>query len=354
MRRLAEQLRLIVQLQLIAADRLAQLCFQRHALLRHAVHVGTEEAETPAAFLLGAVHCQIGMPQQDVDIAPVLGKHRHADAGRRVHGHVAHRQRAGDGAEQAFGGGAGLLGAALRQGQGEFIAGQARQHGSGGELFTDTQCDVAQQAVAGRVTLAVVDQLEAVDVDEHQRSRLAGIFGMRQGLLGAGTEHDAVGQAGECVIEGQLMHALADLFALQRQGAQLLAQVSELDVPGIGAPHTAVIQRKGAEHARAVGADRRAPAGTQAHRQQQITEMGKQRIVGDVFHHHRAAAPGSGAAGAGTGADLQAIDRIGILGRQAGRGQRVQAAVVVGAHHRGQHFRGDAFHLGADQRHHFD
>lgn len=89
----------------------------------------------PPSF--GAIHRQIGMPQQDVDVATVLGKHRHAHAGRRMHGHVADRQRHGDGAEQTLCRGTGLFGTALRQGERELVAGQARQHGGGGELFAD-------------------------------------------------------------------------------------------------------------------------------------------------------------------------------------------------------------------------
>lgn len=73
------------------------------------------------------------------------------------------------------------------------------------------------------MALAFIDQLEAVDVDEHQRGRFAGVFGLRQRLLGACAEHDAVGQAGQRVVERELMHALADLLAFQRQRAQLLA-----------------------------------------------------------------------------------------------------------------------------------
>lgn len=102
-----------------------------------------KKTETSAAFLLGAIHCQIGMPQQDVDFAPVFGKHRHADAGRRMHGHMSDRQRACDGAKQALGYGTGLLCTALRQCKCEFVAGQARQHCGGGKLVANTQRDVA-------------------------------------------------------------------------------------------------------------------------------------------------------------------------------------------------------------------
>ncbi|MNQ87027.1 hypothetical protein D3C85_1022370 [compost metagenome] len=65
-----------------------------------------------------------------------------------------------------------------------------------------------QHAVAGRMTIAVVDGLEAIEIDKHQRhprgagARLLQRFG--QALF----EHQAIGQAGQRVVMGQVLEVV--------------------------------------------------------------------------------------------------------------------------------------------------
>ena len=88
-------LRLIVQLELVALDRVAQILGDRHALARLVVELGDVEAELVAAFVLGAVEREIGLHHHGVgagDVAAV-GHHADADAG----GHLVAADRVGPG-----------------------------------------------------------------------------------------------------------------------------------------------------------------------------------------------------------------------------------------------------------------
>ena len=75
--------RLVVQLELAAHDRLAQIEFQRAPRLHARVHLGLEEPIGAAAVGLGAVQRQVGVLQQLVRLGAVVRRHGDADAGVR-------------------------------------------------------------------------------------------------------------------------------------------------------------------------------------------------------------------------------------------------------------------------------
>jgi hypothetical protein len=58
---------------------------------------------------------------------------------------------------------------------GELVTAQPRQHVVGAQLFLHTARHLHQQLVAHVVAQAVVDELEAVEVDEHHRPHMAGV-----------------------------------------------------------------------------------------------------------------------------------------------------------------------------------
>ena len=91
---------------------------------------------------------------------------------------------------------------------------------------------VMQQLVAGRVAERVVDRLEAVEVDQHQREALAVAALARERVLDAVAQQHAVGEAGERVV----MRHVGDLVG---------AALAFGDV-GEGAQETAVRQPDGA------------------------------------------------------------------------------------------------------------
>ena len=90
--------------------------------------------------------------------------------------------------------------------------------------------DGPQQLVAGAVAKAVVDALEAVEVDEQGGAQLMLATGARKQLLGTIEDQRAVGQTGERVMRGQ-EHEL--LLAL----GELIVDQAALALEGLAEPH---------------------------------------------------------------------------------------------------------------------
>ena len=84
--------------------------------------------------------------------------------------------------------------------------------GAGGELAADGD----QDRVAHRMAEAVVDRLEAVDVDRDDRDAAFDPPGAREGVLEPIHEERAVGQPGQGVVEGLVGELLLELLALGR------------------------------------------------------------------------------------------------------------------------------------------
>ncbi|MNE92973.1 hypothetical protein D3C80_1907610 [compost metagenome] len=87
-----------------------------------------------------------------------------------------------------------LRGRVARQQQHELVAGQASDQILRAQMLAQPACDFAQQGVACGMAVAVVDELEAVQVDEQQCGlRLLGLAQGLQCVLGAVGEQRAVG-----------------------------------------------------------------------------------------------------------------------------------------------------------------
>ena len=348
------ELGLVVQVQAAAAQRIAQCGLQHQALLRQLVHLGAEEAVEPAPARLGLVHGHVGAVQQGLHVAPVGGKHGNAAAGRAGQGHVVDHAGLAQGRLQPLYHLGRLRATAVRQHDDEFIARQAPGNVARAQLRLDALGHAAQQPVAGRVAQRIVDLLETVQVDEDHGQLGALLRCRRQRLLGLGQQQAAVGQGGQPVVEGQLADAAARLLALQRQGAQVGTGLHQPLVERIGAGpvEMAVVEGKGAGHPALQGADGGGPAGRIAQRQDELLEVGPQRVGGNVAHQHGPVVEGGRAAGADIGADGHAVQRRRVRGRQAGRGQRVQAVLLVHLQHRHRNVGRNALHLAADQVQH--
>ena len=114
-----------------------------------------------------------------------------------------------------------LLGVGAADQHGEFISTQARHHVVGTHVFAQAVADGAQHQVAGIVAVAVVDRLEMIQIDQHQRHRLAAALGIGQRHFGALDQVAAVRQLGQRIMEGGMLQAL---FAF----AQLLIGLGQL------------------------------------------------------------------------------------------------------------------------------
>ena len=194
-------LRLVVEDQLAGADRRAQLAEQLQPLRRVGVALGRVRLDA-GARALGVVHRDVGALDERVHVGAVLRAVGDADA-RVEHRHDAvERERAGQRVLQA----PGQLGrqAAVRdpaQEHRELVAAEARQRVAAAHHLAQADGDLLEQAVARVVPERVVDLLEAVEVDQQQRGRLAAALGGRQRVRHAVVEQRAVGQVGEVVVQ---------------------------------------------------------------------------------------------------------------------------------------------------------
>ena len=96
---------------------------------------------------------------------------------------------------------------------GELIAAEARDHVDLAHTGGQALCHCAQNLIAGVVAEAVIDVLEAVEVEEQDRQHLAAALGALQCLVELLAEQAAVRQFGEFVVVGKEARALFLLFA---------------------------------------------------------------------------------------------------------------------------------------------
>ena len=94
----------------------------------------------------------------------------------------------------------------------ELVAALPRDHVGGAGRARQPSCDRAEELVAGRVPEAVVDELEVVQVDEEDGGcallSLAAVERVVQALL----ERDAVRQAGQRIVKGDVLQLAARLL----------------------------------------------------------------------------------------------------------------------------------------------
>ncbi len=103
---------------------------------------------------------------------------------------------------------------------GEFIATQAGDRIALAHAFAQACRHLDQQLVAGQVAMRIVDGLEAVEIQAHQRHGAAGALGARQTVVHVPREQGAIGQAGQRIIMCQPSDLRLGLFLLGHVGDQ--------------------------------------------------------------------------------------------------------------------------------------
>ena len=199
--------RLVVQHELLALERSAQAGDRRKL-------VGGVEARQdrrPQCKPLGVlrpVHGDVGLREELLGAVGISRIEARADAGmgvelggRQPHGRA---QRRADVLGDALGRLDRSLGIDVGDEHEELIASEpghdvGRAHG-----VAEPVGDDAQELVAGRVAVAVVHELEVVEVDEEDGDRLLAAPGARDRLLEVLLEEEAVGQVGERVVIGEV------------------------------------------------------------------------------------------------------------------------------------------------------
>ncbi len=208
-------LRLIEQHEFVARQRAAQVGLDLHALGIGRLHAGFPELQAAAALRLGLVHGDFGLADQAVDHVAVIRRHAGADADRDVDFVALDVHRLGQHLDDLA---ADVVDVAARhqgrQQHGEFVAAQARQGVAFAQALAQPRADGEQQFVADGVAERVVDDLEVIEVEAQHRQRFLGALGLRQHEAEVVAEQRAVGQAGEQVVVGLVVHGFLGLLAL--------------------------------------------------------------------------------------------------------------------------------------------
>lgn len=128
----------------------------------------------------------------DVDLAPVVETERRRQLLQELFRHHGGPFRGGRGFQQ----------------EQEFVAAQAGQGVALPQAGPQALGHGTEQAVPGRMAEAVIDVLEAVQVEEEHGTAAAFPGREAEGMLQAGQEQGAVGQVGQGIVVGQVQQLL--------------------------------------------------------------------------------------------------------------------------------------------------
>ena len=131
-----------------------------------------KQMEAVTATLFGHVHGLIRVAQQSARIFIVRGIEGDADTCANTEGFVAHRVRLRDGGQHALHGAAQLIGIAyMAHNQHEFVACQPRYNVLAPHDAFQPLGHFDQQQIATGMAVAIIDRLEAIQVEHAHRQR---------------------------------------------------------------------------------------------------------------------------------------------------------------------------------------
>ena len=220
-------LRLVVEDELAALDRAAQLAGELDVAARDLVVLVVEQLDAGAA-VLGAVHRDVGAPQQRRAVVAVVGDHGDADARGRVAEDPVELHRRG---ERALDRGGRRLGVRRRR-----VPGGSRTTNSsppsratdapGARPVDSRPPTSSEQLVAGAVAERVVELLEVVEVHQQQRGGLARGGQGRELPPELGVEAAAVREPRELVGPGLRCCGRARSAATRRRRSRAAATIA--------------------------------------------------------------------------------------------------------------------------------
>ena len=206
--------RLVLEEQLVALQRQAELGAELHALDELRAHAGSKRATRPLPASLAAYIARSAFPSTSSAVSVGTGA-LHAEARRRGDLAPVEDDRRLERAAQALGDLPRLVGAreVLEQ-DGELVAAEPRGGVLGAQAARQSLRGRAQQLVADRVAEAVVDRLEVVEIDEDHRELAVVAPAARERQRQAILEQRPVGEAGEVVVERLVAELLLERDAI--------------------------------------------------------------------------------------------------------------------------------------------
>ena len=207
-------LRLVVQAEVAPHQSLAHGVVQLHAGQQIHVHLALVETHRGTAMLLDAVHGVIGIFDELSHVLPVSGIHRHTDAAGDDEAHVITLKRLRQHFQNALTDDFTRVHIGLVQDDHKLVTAQAGHGVIGAQAFFDAVGHLHQHHVAKTVAQGVIDVLEAVQVNEHDRKAMVVALRHGNGLLDPLTQHHPVGQASQRIAVSQVVDALLVRYGL--------------------------------------------------------------------------------------------------------------------------------------------
>ena len=218
---------LVVQLELPGRHGLAQAPVDFQPIAHASAQRRGIELGLAPAQLLRPVHRGVGVPDQSLDVLPILGEKDRADAARERHLPPVQDDRAADGLVELAGDARHVLGLLYsRKQHGELVAPEAGHGVRRAHRGLQPPGHGAKARVPYRVPQGVVDHLEVVQVDEQEREGLPAALALDQRHPQAVEEQLAVGKLRESVVIREVTDPLVSspLFGDVAEGADDLAQ----------------------------------------------------------------------------------------------------------------------------------
>jgi hypothetical protein len=190
----------------------AQLLTDPHPGQGCGVHCGFVDRVAAFALRLGRVHGGVCVAEQQVRVL-AADRETDPDRGGGPAGVSRHLHRVTQCVEHSLGDQEDSLRVRLDDDR-ELVAPQAGHGVAPADHAAQPLGHLDEQRVAHRVTEAVVDGLEAVEVEHKYRGYRGAPIHLRQGLADAVGEHGAVGQAGQWVVQGEVLELATGVLEL--------------------------------------------------------------------------------------------------------------------------------------------
>ena len=211
--RLQIELRLVFEAELIVDQGIAQRRVEEHVFEGRCGQLRSVELVGISAVLFGAVHRGIGVTQQRLGIVAIGGIQTDSHARGDAHLAALDVKRRLKRLHQLLGRQRRILGTVqILEHYNEFVTADARDSVVRADGANESPGQLLEQCIAGGMTKAVVDVLEVIQVDEHQREQGAAPMRMADALAEARMKQQSVGQIGQGIVVRQVVEALLGLF----------------------------------------------------------------------------------------------------------------------------------------------
>ena len=200
--------RLVVQLEFVPLDRIAQIELELVACARLFRHHVFEQPPGIAAFGLGLIEREIGALDELFRLLAVLRREHDADAGFDDGPVAVEIVGLADEAEQPVRQCDRTRAriAVHRLQHREFVAAQPRDHVVPVNAGLEADRDLPQQPVAGKMPERIVDGFEAIEIEQQNVEALAMLAQPHDRPVDLRLEQPAAGQFGQRVVVGEVQH----------------------------------------------------------------------------------------------------------------------------------------------------